>query len=390
MGSRSSSNGCVPAGLGRQLEGPAVQILPFAGCPVLAAWAFAGRQAVEQSAALFHALGPDGGNQLFGSMERRHGGMIGCRADEQRAVLHAEVSAGADVRAQKTGSPTHLISQTYEAMLRCVGSNLGQDRADVRRVCRRLGLAAQAVVHGVEMIADVSDVRHRADQAELPGQRGQARIQLGETHAGNGRGDGLVGAANFRRAPGFRSQVSRWLGPPHSKMKMQDFSAAPRPSPRSRSTAAATVPGRPAPRALIAPACNSLRRDSRMVRAGFSPGEVLIAGSSVRDGWFETRSNATNVRPWAHFRSRTTDCQSPRRFLVPRAVRRLVEGTAAAPTKFHSFAGYRYSEASEASPNVTRATDLRRVPGVDFPEKGRYCALSDGETHRLASPASTA
>ena len=35
------------------------------------------------------------------------------------------------------------------------------------------GLTAQAVVHGVEMIADVADVRHRADEAKMLRQRGQ-------------------------------------------------------------------------------------------------------------------------------------------------------------------------------------------------------------------------
>ena len=66
------------------------------------------------------------------------------------------------------------------------------------------GLAAQAVVHGVEMVADVADVRHRPDQAEMPGQRGQARVQLADAHAGDRRGDRPVGAANFRRRRGLQ------------------------------------------------------------------------------------------------------------------------------------------------------------------------------------------
>ena len=72
--------------------------------------------------------------------------------------------------AQKTGSPTHLISHTYEATVRWRGSNLRQDGTDVGRVGGRIRLAAQAVVHGVEMVADVSDMRHRPDQAEMLGQ----------------------------------------------------------------------------------------------------------------------------------------------------------------------------------------------------------------------------
>ena len=56
------------------------------------------------------------------------------------------------------------------------------------------------------------------------GQLGQPRVQLADAHAGDRRGDRLVGAANSAGAAGFRSQVSRWLGPPHSKMKMHDFS----------------------------------------------------------------------------------------------------------------------------------------------------------------------
>src|SRR5438874_4308432 len=38
---------------------------------------------------------------------------------------------------------------------------------------------------------------------------------------------GLYGPRISAGAAGLRSQVSRWLGPPHSRMKMHDFSAAP-------------------------------------------------------------------------------------------------------------------------------------------------------------------
>src|SRR2546423_2996100 len=62
---------------------------------------------------------------------------------------------------------------------------------------------------------------------------------------------------------GLRSQVSRWLGPPHSQRKMQDFGAAPRPRGRSASTRAATMPGMAARfRPAIALACSMCRRET--------------------------------------------------------------------------------------------------------------------------------
>src|SRR5207248_101390 len=53
---------------------------------------------------------------------------------------------------------------------------------------------------------------------------------------------GLYGPRISSGAPGLRSQVSMWLGPPQSRTKMHDRSAAPRDSPRPVSTLAATVP----------------------------------------------------------------------------------------------------------------------------------------------------
>ena len=65
---------------------------------------------------------------------------------------------------------------------------------------------------------------------------------------------GLYGPRISSGAPGLRSQVSMWLGPPQSRTKMHDRSAAPPDSPRPVSTLAATVPGKPIVRAPIPPA----------------------------------------------------------------------------------------------------------------------------------------
>ena len=105
----------------RQLEGPAVQILPVLRDSTSRAGTVRRIQTVQQPAALLHPLGRHRGKQLVGRLETRHGRVIVCRADEQRAVASAQVAARADIRAQKTGSPTHLISQTYGATLRWLG-----------------------------------------------------------------------------------------------------------------------------------------------------------------------------------------------------------------------------------------------------------------------------
>ena len=68
-------------------------------------------------------------------------------------------------------------------------------------------------MHGVEMVADVSDVRHRADQAEVPGQEGQARMKLGELHAGDRGGNGLVRSANLGRRLRFQVPRVEMAGP---------------------------------------------------------------------------------------------------------------------------------------------------------------------------------
>src|SRR5438067_14931 len=78
-------------------------------------------------------------------------------------------------------------------------------------------------------------------------------------------------------AIGFRSHVSRWLGPPHSRMKMHDFSRAPVDAapipPRASKT-----PGRPSCNMPRPPACSKLRRDMALTdgwRLAFA--KVLMA-----------------------------------------------------------------------------------------------------------------
>ena len=62
-------------------------------------------------------------------------------------------------------------------------------------------------MHGVEVVADRPGVRHRADQANVLGQVRQARVQLADAHAGDLRGDRLIGAADLGR--GRRLEVPR-------------------------------------------------------------------------------------------------------------------------------------------------------------------------------------
>ena len=203
----------APARSARQLKGPAVQILPISQWLDFRRGARGRIQAVQQPAAFLHALGRHRRKQLVGSFEARHGRVIGCRADEQRAVDQAQVAARADIRGAEDGIADALDQPDVGGDVALAGSNLGQDGTDVRSVGGRIRLAAQAVVHGVEMVADVADVRHRPDQAEMLGQRGQARVQLADAHAGDRRGDRLVGAANFRGRLGLQVPGIEVAGP---------------------------------------------------------------------------------------------------------------------------------------------------------------------------------
>src|SRR5262249_41508594 len=76
-------------------------------------------------------------------------------------------------------------------------AHLGQHRADVRGVVRRHRLPAQAVVHGVEVVADVADVPHRVDDGNVLRQRGQLLVQLAQAQTWDGRGDRTVRPADL-------------------------------------------------------------------------------------------------------------------------------------------------------------------------------------------------
>src|SRR5262249_22033578 len=91
-------------------------------------------------------------------------------------------------------------------------------------------------------------------------------------------------------AAGFKSQVSRWLGPPHSKMKMHDFSAA---TPRSAClslTLAATIPGKARFNARIPPAWRSRRREIRLDDRLVTRREVAMACLWRAGGGIEEQS----------------------------------------------------------------------------------------------------
>src|SRR6266571_1587715 len=73
---------------------------------------------------------------------------------------------------------------------------------------------------------------------------------------------GLYGPRISGGASGLRSQVSRWLGPPHSRMKITDFSAGTKLPEELPRTPAATTPG---VARLIVPrpaACRKRRRET--------------------------------------------------------------------------------------------------------------------------------
>src|SRR5687767_11863809 len=92
---------------------------------------------------------------------------------------------------------------------------------------------------------------------------------------------GLYGPRISAGAAGLRSQVSRWLGPPHRSTKMHDFSAAPCRGLRLPSTRAATMPGVPRP-TNPRPLAWSIRRRERRAE-GFMQflGEEGEAGGTV-------------------------------------------------------------------------------------------------------------
>jgi hypothetical protein len=66
-----------------------------------------------------------------------------------------------------------------------------------------LRLAAEQVVHCVEVIADRARMRHGIDEREVVGDLGQLRVHLIEEHARHPGGDGFVRSAIVRRCAGF-------------------------------------------------------------------------------------------------------------------------------------------------------------------------------------------
>jgi hypothetical protein len=186
----------TPARPVRQLHGALVQLVPFTRGPALVLFQV---EAIEQAAARLHACGIDRAEQILWTAEVGHRRVIGRRADEQRAVLGAEVPAGADVR----GAEDRIADAADEPHVgrgvvptAATRADAREDGAEVRRVRRRTRLAAQQVVHRVEMITDISHVRHRADHAEAPAAGGEARGQLADAHPGDGGGDRPIRAAN--------------------------------------------------------------------------------------------------------------------------------------------------------------------------------------------------
>src|SRR5206468_3332101 len=72
----------------------------------------------------------------------------------------------------------------------------GKNRADVGSIVWRTRLTREAVVHGIEMVADIAHVLHRADDGKMLTQIGQPRSQFANLHSGHPRGDGPIGASN--------------------------------------------------------------------------------------------------------------------------------------------------------------------------------------------------
>ena len=52
------------------------------------------------------------------------------------------------------------------------------------------------MMHRVKVVADITDMRHRADQAEMISQLSHLGVQFVNLHARDGRGDGLVRSPN--------------------------------------------------------------------------------------------------------------------------------------------------------------------------------------------------
>ena len=81
-------------------------------------------------------------------------------------------------------------------------------------------MAGQAAVDG-RRVRVVDAVVGRADQRAAVDLPREPRQVLAELDAGHARGDRLELAADLGGASGFMSHMSRWLGPPSRKMRMQ-------------------------------------------------------------------------------------------------------------------------------------------------------------------------
>jgi hypothetical protein len=185
-----------PARPGGQLEGTPVQIIPVSREPIAAV---AGAEPVQQLSPVLHAARVGRGEQLVRPAIVRHGGMVIRRTDEHRRVPGAEVAAGPDERRDEDAGPAGIEQPEVAGDIAPIGPHRGEDGADVRRIVRRPRLAGQAVVHGVEMVADVADVHHRADDREMLRQRSHARVQLGELQSRDGRRGRSIGSADSLR-----------------------------------------------------------------------------------------------------------------------------------------------------------------------------------------------
>src|SRR5262245_52562792 len=129
--------------------------------------------------------------------------------------------------AQKTGSPTHLMSHTYDAMFRCVGRTLASTEPMYGESCaapacpaRLLCMASKWLLMLPGWVIDRMSAKCLVSFA-IRGCSSLMRIP------GTAVAMGLYGPRISAGAAGFRSHVSRWLGAPQSRMKMHDFSEAP-------------------------------------------------------------------------------------------------------------------------------------------------------------------
>ena len=180
----------------RQLTGAVMQVLPISDRLITFAVAHGRIDAGQQAAAVPQTGGLHRGLQFVRGPEGRHGGVVVGRADKQRAMLGAEVPARADIggtedRITDTANEPNVIGDIAFA-----GPHSGENGTEVGSIRRGARLAAEQVVHGVEVVADVPDVRHRADQGKMLGQGGKARVQFADAHARDGRGNRPIGAAN--------------------------------------------------------------------------------------------------------------------------------------------------------------------------------------------------